>query len=244
MMNCIIKLSHPPVKIWHLLLLPSCIFLAFTTIAWQSFSSINLLDKKGAPVPNLTYVHTPWWLVIAAGLLLAFAAFILFLWTQYSLMRPVKSTSGPVELFLSGAVPLSAMLYFIYQVVAGALFATTSVTLTAVRDEFDPKIALITMKLERGDNWVSEIASAAVTTGIPYQDAMKWQEANFPRRTNGTLRLAPKEETETMFHIELENETEDVFITARIITYGIMWPMASESFALALIRPAKVKRPL
>lgn len=235
-------------KIMYSALVPVCLFLAFVITAWCRFSSINLRSQVESKDIGLTYVELPWFYVIVTGLAIGLAALIVQQWAVYSLSRSSSSSSGPVELFLAGAVPMAAALYFLYQLAAGALFATTSVTLELVGSVDEkvnnkPASAVMSMKLERGDNWMVEVASAAVTTGLPYHKGLDWKESNLPRRRDGTLRLAPKETTSTRFRITLGDRTEDTVVTARVVTYALWWPLPSESFGSTLIAPLAASAP-
>lgn len=225
------------VEIPYPLLIPIGLFLAFVVTASVRFASINLHSRKRSKEIESPYVKLPWLQVIVTGLAIGVAALIVQQWTVYSLSREGSSSSGPVELFLAGAVPMAAALYFLYQLAAGALFATTSVTLEIERADTRPTSAVVSMKLERGDHWMVEIASAAVAQKLPYHEEQKWQEANLPRRRDGTLRLAPKETMSTRFRIKLDDQTADTVVTARVVTYALWWPMPSESFASTLIVP-------
>lgn len=213
------------------LLLSLSLSVMFLAGASLRFSSINLHD--GAV--GLNHVAIPWFFVVITSLMLGGALFLLLQWASFCISRSHAPSSGGVELFLAGAVPMAAALYFLYQLLAGALFATTSVSIDAVRDTVQTDSAIVTLKIERGDNWLTEIASAAVTTESPSHDAKRWQEADLPRRPDRQVRLAPKETTSTRFRLPLGKNAKDIVVTARVVAYGLFWPIPSESFASALV---------
>lgn len=228
----------------HRLLLSLCLGALFVGSAWWRFSTVN--PQSGAA--GLNAVDVPWFSLIATGAVLGVASLLLLQWANFCLARSQPSSSGSVELFLSGSVPMAAALYFVYQLLAGNLFATTSVSVDAVRDAQDANFAIVTLKIERGDNWLTEIASAAVTTGALWDGQTRWQEAYLPHRPGHLARLAPKETMSTRFRFELKPEREagkaasrsgeeHVVVTARVVAYGLLWPIPSESYAAALVLP-------
>jgi hypothetical protein len=120
--------------------------------------------------------------------------------------------------------------YFAYQVLAGAFFSTTSIAIQATRDPNDPSKVLVTATLTRGDNWLAVIVVNSHQLECDGQ-LTPWLDMRFPRRLgNRTLRLGPKEQTSTTFIIDKASKGE-ITITARIESYSIFWPVASESYA-------------
>jgi hypothetical protein len=138
------------------------------------------------------------------------------------------------ERFFDSAVPIFAALFFVYQALSGSFFATTSPTLEVKVEKEQPEKALVTASLERGDNWLVEVASAQYIIGPAGQDDSGWRNLPLPRRSDGHLRLGPKEKTTTQIRVDLA-EKDDWFITTRFVTYALYWPVPSVSYARALI---------
>lgn len=228
---------------WRISIASFIVSALFVGAARIHFAAIDQI-APGTDAPSFGVF--PWFHVVLTGLALGAAVFAVLKWAVHSLSRN-GPTPGSTELFFAGVVPMAAALYFVYQFAAGALFATTSVSLDIEREDEQPDTAIVTMKLERGDNWIVEIVSAAVTTEYPHTQATSWTNSNLPRRPDGTLRLAPKETTSTKFRIKLPSrrmdavvdQTNDIVVTARVVSYALWWPVPSESFASTLIvRPA------
>ncbi len=135
--------------------------------------------------------------------------------------------------------PVALFAYFIYQVVAGALFATTSVRLELEKGDTNPKVAVVKVTLERGDNWLVRIEKVGYTTSpvVPTQSA-SYTEILFPGRdalgsNESDFSLAPKETTSTMFQVPLA--ADETYVTVRVVSYATLWPMPSRSYARILI---------
>lgn len=170
----------------------------------------------------------------ATGAVLGVAALLLAEWGYYCLTVD-KELEDKWELFFTGIVPFAALGFFIYQAMAGAFFATTSLTIEAKRDGRDSIIASVT--IERGDHWLVDIASLAysITEG---ETKGSWLPIDIPCGPENKLRLAPKEKATTMFRIPT-TVTGDAIITIQALTYGLMWPVPGRSYARVLVPPAK-----
>jgi hypothetical protein len=132
-------------------------------------------------------------------------------------------------------VPLAAGAFFLYQIIGGSFFATTTVTAKATR--CSNKI-LVVATLERGDNWLVDIPADEYHIGpIGADFDSEWHEAEFQRKKDGALRLAPKERTTTMFSVNAA-PSGDTTITVAIDAYATYWPVASESFAKVIVPAA------
>lgn len=60
---------------------------------------------------------------------------------------------------------------------------------------------------------------------------------NFSRRQDGVLRLAQKENTQTTSFVPASC-TKDVEITARIVSFAVLWPVPGVGFADPIASPA------
>jgi hypothetical protein len=144
------------------------------------------------------------------------------------------SDSG-TEFLLKAVVPVAAAAFFFYQVIAGSYFAGTTVTVQGTR--CGDKI-LVSVTLERGDNWLVNIPAdeyhvGPVGTGDDFDSG--WKSIGFQRKRYGDLRLAPKEKTTTMFFVEPTDARSDTIIVVAIDSYAKYWPMPSQSFAKLII---------
>jgi hypothetical protein len=213
------------------------LFLAVLVVVAIAFHIINTryeikLRRQGqGSLPDMTFA-----ILVAAS----------FVSTAVVLIALATLTLGRSDLlkdfdaFWKVGTPLLALGYFLYQLVAGAMFATTSVSLSAARDPTHPTRLLVKLSIERGAQWMADIASAAVAqhpsdhlwTPLP-----KWEPVQLPGRENEPLRLAPGEKTATEF--SMAGVSPRVFyLTVRVISYASYWPVPSESFARVRISQA------
>jgi hypothetical protein len=207
-------------------------------IAWVIFrcaardlSHRLLALQLSSRLHDLQCVYIP----TTAALLGAGVGLAIWLLCRSRRMR-LDETKGGVEFLVNAGVPLAAGAFFLYQVMAGSFFATTTVTVKATR--CNGKI-LVLATLERGDNFLVVIPADEYHVGpIDKSYNSGWKEAGFQRKRDGTLALGPKERTTTMFFIN-SAPSEDTAITLAIDAYAISWPVPSESFAQVLV-PASI----
>jgi hypothetical protein len=135
------------------------------------------------------------------------------------------------------ALPSAAALtYFIYQAVAGALFATTSVILELEKPLKESTPVALKLTLERGDNWLARIQK--VDYGVSSEPAppKEYKTVLFPAaevEPDKGFSLAPKERTSTMVSLPLDKK--DNYVTARVVSYAIWWPTPTQSYTRILI---------
>lgn len=147
-----------------------------------------------------------------------------------------------VNTLIKIVAPVSATLFFLYQILAGSLFATTTVTVKGERCNKAGKL-LVTATIERGDNWLAAIAVDQYMLSSSDEDKeFKATDAwKFPRKSDKLLRLAPHEKTSTQFILKAQdvlpagNINSDIFLTMSVRSYAIFWPIPSESLARAVI---------
>jgi hypothetical protein len=156
----------------------------------------------------------------------------------HSQSPPNAGGNSGSEFLLKAVVPVAAAAFFFYQVIAGSYFAGTTVTLQGSRclDKI-----LVSVTLERGDNWLVSIPADEYHIGPVGADFdTGWKPVGFQRKKYGDLRLAPKEKTTTMFLVEPSDAVSDTTIVVAVDSYAMYWPMPSQSFA-KLIVPAPAK---
>ncbi len=202
------------------------------------YSFAALKDAKTYPGScQREAIELPWVNIALSSMLVGLAVAIAIAWAWHCVDEPNKESRG-WDLFFKGIVPFCALSFFAYQAVAGAFFATTSVSLDAKRDSDDPQKILVRVTLERGDNWLVDIVSVSYSlssTELPGENLpAKSNAINFPCRPGKGLRLAPKEKTSTDFSFGQEN-VEDIFITVQVVSYALLWPIPSTSYVKALI---------
>lgn len=194
------------------------------------------LKQKRYGLKPLEHIEFP---ILLASFFVGLAAVVLGL-AWHALNPPNSSTELDLVFKLGGSVV--ALGYFVYRAMGGALFATTSVVLTALRDPLLSGRVLVTVSIERGTQWTSNIASVAM---VLHESAKMWPEPPlplvwepvlFPTRQDGSLRLAPGEKTATSFY--LEPMTFGAFyLTVRVVSFAQLWPVPSESFARVCVGP-------
>jgi hypothetical protein len=203
------------------------------------------LEKLSADKARVADLHTQIWKasLLISGFALLAAAWLAYAWTRGDKARVY--TESPIELFLMGVVPLAATLFFGYQVIAGSLFGTVSVTAAAVRCVAAPDRAMLSVKLERGDKWVVEVPLVTYFVHQPRQDG-KWIEVAFPRRTKDPwgdevswLHLGPGEKIDTMQIIDLPPGRFDTVIDLRADSYAVWWPLPSQALTRVIVPAAE-----
>jgi hypothetical protein len=152
-----------------------------------------------------------------------------------------KNQKNAIETLLDVVVPVSALIFVLYQIMAGSLFATTTVTAKGDLCREDGKV-LVSATLERGGNWLAAIAldqyflshDEPKLLGKLENPQSVWK---FPRPQSGLLRLAPNEKTSTQFYIPgLNNLNISVlYLTVSVRSYALFWPIPSESLGRAVI---------
>lgn len=171
--------------------------------------------------------------ILLASFFVGLATVVLGL-AWYALSRFDWATNLDVFLKLGGFVV--ALGYFIYRVMGGAFFATTSVMVTAERDPLLSGRVLVTVSIERGTQWTADIASVAHLSHESEQmwpqppSKMDWKAVPMPMRQDGSLRLAPGEKTATSFYLTPVTFSA-FYLTVRVVSFAQLWPVPSESFA-------------
>lgn len=152
-----------------------------------------------------------------------------------------KYQKNPIETLLDVVVPVSALIFVLYQIMAGSLFATTTVTVKGDLCREHGKI-LVSATLERGGNWLAAIALdqyflSDFEPNILDKSKIPQSIWKFPRRQSGLLRLAPNEKTSTQFYMSgLDNpNVSALYLTVSVRSYALFWPIPSESLAHAVI---------
>lgn len=142
-----------------------------------------------------------------------------------------------VDTLIKIITPVSATLFFLYQAIAGSLFATTSITVKGDRCNDAGKL-LVTATIERGDNWLAAIAvdEYQLSEDEKRVGQIVPERWHFPRKSDDLLYLAPHEKTATQFIWTVpEDSKHDLFLTMSVHSYAKFWPITSESFARAVI---------
>lgn len=177
---------------------------------------------------------------IRISLLLGVLSFVTMAWAVYAFRfaRTGSADSAAIALFLNGVGPLAAVLFFAYQVIAGSMFATVSVSATATRVAGRPDLALLQVALERGDKWLVEVPRVTYRLGKRGR-----QEVEFPRRTRSAagqkvswMRLGPGEKTASMQLVTLASSTDQT-IDVCAESYALWWPAPSMAFCRVVIPP-------
>lgn len=179
-----------------------------------------------------------WWAVWGIYMSIAFAVLVSYI--VYKIRQSkVRGVRLDDALEFKDIVAISAALYFLYQIPAGAFFASTSIIIEGTR--LDPETVLVRAVIERGDQWLVQISNADYEVKSANKSG-EWRSIDFRGRIltgkddhrggNGLLRLAPKEKTQASFVVKAkENET----ITARVTCFPILWPVTSESYASIIV---------
>jgi len=203
-----------------------CIFYGCSKILAKRLSDLNMDQLVvEARLREMRRAHS-----LLPAFLIAVASGFLVWWTQVfvspSSQNPTFAVAVLVQFIGAG--------YFIYQLMAGALFATTSISIDAVRSTIEPHKIRISVTLERGSNWLAVIVADAYYVVTP--DApITWHTIGFPRRErDDSLRLGPNEKTATTIVLTRPPEL-DVTIVAKVEFYSILWPVAGESFAKTIV---------
>lgn len=184
---------------------------------------------------------------LRTSLVFALAAFVVA-WTLNTSL--VESSGGnSIDTFFKAFTPVAAAVFFIYQMLAGAFAATTSVSIVANRSQDTPSQILVNVTVERGDNWVVEILKdeyriidAQAYSPKDDPDAEDWiRGGKLHRRNDERLLLSPKEKTSAGFVIAIPNNLVDkpLIVVAKISSFASWWPTPVRSFATAYIPPAK-----
>ena len=172
------------------------------------------------------------------SILLGVFVLITLAWAIFALRFAGTSSAAsyPLAIFLNGVGPVAALLFFSFQVIAGSLFATLSVSATATRIESQPNSILLQVNLERGDKWLIEVPRVTFSVA----DGPR-QEFKFPRRTVSPtnqkvswLRLGPGEKTASMQVVDF-GSLPMATIDVRAESYALWWPAPSMSFCRVIV---------
>lgn len=174
--------------------------------------------------------------IIALGLMALLLSTPILLTYKFGLLRKYD-----VGLFFA----IISLCYFIYQIAAGNLFATTSISIHDAKWCIGEHYIQASAEIERGSYWTSQIMldQYAVTdlseTKYPFDSSTGYVIFKFPRRHDGMLVLAPEEKSEAEFLIWIPKSYWDkstISLTARVISYDTFWPVPSESFTSVVVR--------
>ena len=130
----------------------------------------------------------------------------------------------------------AALTYFVYQAVAGAFFATTSVILELEKPMKESTPVVMKLTLERGDNWLARIQKVEYGFSSEAKLPVKYNTVLFPAaevESDHAFSLAPKERTSTMVSLPLDKK--DNFVTVQVVSYAVWWPTPTRSYARILI---------
>lgn len=154
--------------------------------------------------------------------------------------------------FFKVATPVVAAIFFFYNAIAGALFATT--TLLAKEIGRTAEKAFVELTVERGDIWLVEILDSKIlyhyneyTSGAESdENANAYEVKNdshmkesvvFPHTKGIPLRLAPKEKTSIVIEVPLSEKS--MVLTARIAYEAVMWRRPAMSYARTILAPKR-----
>ncbi|MFT7774000.1 hypothetical protein [Roseateles sp.] len=209
------------------------VFLAVLVVVAIGFQRVNehfdtKLRRQSGGLESLPQAVLP--MFVAAG----FVGIAVVVMVLLVLTLACSDALKTFDAFWKLGTPILALGYFLYRLVAGAMFATTSVGLSAERDPADPARLLVRLTVERGPHWMADIASDVVilheVEDLWRAPLARWERARLPRREDGSLRLAAGEKTATEF--SLDGVSLRAFhLTARVVSYASYWPVPSESYA-------------
>lgn len=98
---------------------------------------------------------------------------------------------------------VATLAYFSYQIAAGSLVPTTSLSLKVTPTEIDNKTwGVVTINIERGDNW-SVVVKRAELTVVEGASRAKAITINYKHPERATFELGPKEKTQYGAIVEL-----------------------------------------
>jgi hypothetical protein len=169
---------------------------------------------------------------------------------------PVDTVVKVVDVVLKGVATLATLAFFIYQLAAGSLVAATSLSLEVKPIKSGGKTwGIVTLKVERGDNWSVFITRAEVTVVEDRQPVVgdakpvagdakpvvkdrkrETVSVDYKYYDRASFQLGPKEKTQYGAIVKLPDD-RPALIEALVVTQqkGCMVIFCAESFVFGSI---------